>query len=413
MRVLLVSQEVPPETGWGGIGTYVACGARALASRGHEVHVLSVVEGQAASSRTIDGVTIHRRPLIVVRRPARIAPQAWPRLWLSLAVAHFVERMRPAPDVVECPDWKAEGLGLSYRGRFPLVVRLHSTARQIFQYSRQGQELSGADGQLAMWFEETAVRRANVVVSTRSNFEAGALSMRLDERAAHFIAPSVRLPDQRPHPPAGWPPRVVYVGRLEPRKAPDVLLQAVPHVLTRIPEARFVFVGRTVGDEGAPSSGTSLQREADRLDVGHAVEFRGGLDWHGVAEEVTRASVCAFPSRWECFPNVVAEAAALGRPVVASSIYGHREMVQDGVTGALVPHEAPEAWADAIVAMLADRERARALGEAGARLIRKLTDPDLLVGQVIRSYEHAIERFNRGERAGAPGRKTLWRSQPA
>src|SRR5436305_3003019 len=85
MRVLLVSQEMPPETGWGGIGTYVNTISRALAAKGADVHVLSVVEGQAASRRESAGVTVHRRPLPVVRRPARIAPQAWRRFWLPTA----------------------------------------------------------------------------------------------------------------------------------------------------------------------------------------------------------------------------------------------------------------------------------------------------------------------------------------
>src|SRR5689334_12708048 len=110
MRVLLISQELPPETGWGGIGTYVYTISRALAAKGADVHALSIVEGQPASRREIDGVTVHRHPLRVVGPPARRAPQAWKRAWLGLTASRLTRRLGIAPDVVECPEWMAEGL---------------------------------------------------------------------------------------------------------------------------------------------------------------------------------------------------------------------------------------------------------------------------------------------------------------
>jgi glycogen synthase len=61
MRVLFVSMEYPPETSYGGIGWYIAMMARALAGRGHEVHVLSCVRGQARRDYVEGGVQVHRR----------------------------------------------------------------------------------------------------------------------------------------------------------------------------------------------------------------------------------------------------------------------------------------------------------------------------------------------------------------
>src|SRR5215210_2624545 len=94
MRVLLVSQEFPPETGWGGIGTYVKLIAPALVRAGAEVHVLSVVKGQARSRKVIDGVRVHRAPL---RRPPAIGrvlrlPLTWRRVSLAAAIARELRR---------------------------------------------------------------------------------------------------------------------------------------------------------------------------------------------------------------------------------------------------------------------------------------------------------------------------------
>lgn len=400
MRVLFVSQEFPPDTGWGGIGTYVHAVSQALAAAGAEVHVLSVAEGQAHRTARVGDVTVHRFPLPPVRGAGRF-PETASRIALATAVSRTLGRLDPAPTVIECPDWKAEGLVLGLRKRWPLVVRLHSSARQLFPYTGQGRAVRGADGWVAVRLEEAAIRRANLVLSTRSNLAEIKDSMSLDDRGIRVIPHIVRLPSPLPFPEPSEPPRVTFVGRLEPRKAPDVVLEAAPKVLEAVPDARFVFVGRDVGDPEARPSSRWLRREAERLGVAHAVELRGELEWSGVAEELRRATVCVFPSRWECFPNVTAEASAVGRPVVVSAFPAFREMVEDQTTGLVAQSESAEDWATAISELLLDRARARALGEEGSRLIRRVSDPRRLADLTIAAYGEAVERWKDGLCAGS------------
>jgi glycosyltransferase involved in cell wall biosynthesis len=400
MKVLLVSQEMPPETAWGGIGTYVDVVSEALAASGVDVHVLSAVDGQPESTSKRGDVTVHRFALPRAQRPARYAPESWRRIVLGLTVARLTRSLPFVPSVVECPEWMAEGLGLALRGSLPLVVRLHSCARQLFPFTRQGTQCRGLDGRLAARLEEVSARRANIVVSTRSNLDEVSGWMRLDPRALHAIPYPVRMPPVAPMPNSGAPPRITFVGRLEPRKGPEILLRAAPKVLAGVPEARFVFVGRDAVAPGAPPSATWLRAEAERLRVAHAVELTGQLDREGVAAELRRATVCAFPSRWESFGNVVAEASAVGRPVVVSPIPPFRELVGDRVTGRIASLEDSDQWAAALLDVLADRARARAMGEEGARRIRAISDPARVAALAHGSHEHAIERWRKGERAG-------------
>jgi glycosyltransferase involved in cell wall biosynthesis len=362
--------------------------------------VLSVVDGQAASTRKLSGVTVHRRPLPHVRGAHRPAPEVWWRAWLALHVARLVEGLRIDADVVECPEWMAEGLVLTMRRRVPLVVRLHSTARQVFPHSGQGAQLRRYDGRLAMWLEETSARRANVVVSTRSNLDEVGSWMRLDPAALHAIPYPVRLlplmPMSDPH-----PPQVTFVGRLEPRKAPEVVLRAAPAVLERHPDARFTFVGRDGVAPGLFPSSQWLTSEAQRLGIWHAVELTGQLDRGDLIEQLGRSTVCAFPSRWESFGNVLAEASSAGRAVVASTIPPFRELVEDGVTGRLAPLEDTAAWAQALLEILSDAGRARAMGEAGAQRIAGISAPARVAELALAAYEHAIDRWRRGLRAAA------------
>lgn len=406
MNILFVSQEVPPETAWGGIGTYVDVLSKALAARGARVDVLSVAHEQRAEARVIDGVTIRRFSLPGVHRPARALPESWGRLLVSVSVARLVRRLPTPPDVIECPEWMAEGFALSLQRLHPLVVRLHSSARQLFPFTAQGWRCHGLDGRLAVKLEEISVRRANVVLSTRSNLDEAAASMRLDTEAIHAIPLPIRLPLLSPLPEAA-PPRVMFAGRLEPRKAPDVLLGAIPKVLAQVPDARFVFVGRDGVDSGLAPSASWLRAEARRLGVERAVEFTGQLDRRGVEEQLRASTVCAFPSRWESFGNAVAEASAIGRPVVVSPIPAFKELVADRVTGRVAPLDDPDGWAEVLTDVLQDRQSARRMGSEGARLIARMSAPDHIADLTYAAYLHAIERWREARVAGRARQGTV------
>lgn len=398
MKVLLVSQEMPPETGWGGIGTYVDTISRALAERGADVHVLSVVSGVSASSKRTQGVTVHRRPLPEVRRVVRRVPEAWRRAWLPTAVAWYARRLPFRPEVIEYPEWMAEGFGLGVASRLPLVAHLHSSARQIFPLSGQGGRARGLDGRVALWLEETAVRRAHAVISTPWNLDEMAPLLRLDPGALHPLwyplHPPARLPPPNPH-----EPRVTFLGRFEPRKGPDILLRAAPAVLAMVPEARFVFVGRDSGTPGAVASAGWLRHEAARLGIAHAVDVREEFGREAVTRALREATVCAFPSRWESFGYSMAEAQGAGRAVVVSSIPALRALVDDGATGAVASSEEAASWAEPLIRLLRDPARASALGEAGAIRLAQISDPDRVAEKTLSVYEHARERWRLGLRA--------------
>jgi D-inositol-3-phosphate glycosyltransferase len=255
------------------------------------------------------------------------------------------------------------------------------------------------DGRAASWLEEVSARRANLVVSTRSNLDEVADAIGLAPRALHAIPYPVRLPELSPMP-ADAGPRVTFVGRLEPRKGPELVIRAAPAVLREIPDAKFVFVGRDACSPGLPSSSAGLRREAERLGVEGSIELTGQMAPAAVIDQLRAATVGVFPSRWESFGNVVAEASAVGRPVVASPIPPFRELVEDGVSGHLVRSEEPEAWAQSLIEVLKDRERAGAMGRAGATRVAGISAPERVASLALAAYDEAIARWRRGERAG-------------
>jgi L-malate glycosyltransferase len=148
--------------------------------------------------------------------------------------------------------------------------------------------------------------------------------------------------------------KVVVVSNLRPQKGHDVLVDAMPIVLRRFPDARVEVIGS--GSELEP-----LQVRAGAHGVSHAIAFRGHRE--DVSACLCANDIFVLPSRSEAFPNAVLEAMASGMPIVASRVGGIPELIEDGHTGFLVPAGDPLALADRLCRFMANPPFAARLGE--------------------------------------------------
>jgi len=165
--------------------------------------------------------------------------------------------------------------------------------------------------------------------------------------------------------PAPRAPRLVCVGRLVPIKGHDTLLRAVAAAAASVP-------GLTLEVAGDGPLRSELEALAAQLGLDDAVTFAGRVAQVEPAYE--RAAVVVVPSRGEGFGMVALEAAERGRAVIASSVGGLPEIVEDGVTGLLVPPDDVERLAAAIVELAADADRVARLGVAAReRALREFT----------------------------------------
>ena len=186
------------------------------------------------------------------------------------------------------------------------------------------------------------------------------------------------------------------MARLEPEKGHATLLEAWPAVLARVPTARLLIVG-----EGSLAS--ALQDQAEALGLlgepcdgdacvgtrharpGAAVVFTGRRE--DVPAVTAALDVAVLPSYREAQGLVILEAMALARPVVASDVGGIPEMIEDGVTGLLVPPHDAAALADAISRLLLDHPLADMLGRAGHRLVHERFCVERMVAAIETIYD--------------------------
>jgi glycosyltransferase involved in cell wall biosynthesis len=173
-------------------------------------------------------------------------------------------------------------------------------------------------------------------------------------------------------------PIVGVVGRLELEKGHPTLLEAWPHVLRQLPDAYLVVVG-----EGSRQA--ALHEIAREQGIEHHVIFTGRRD--DIPAVTAAFDVAVLPSYREAQGLTILEAMALSRPVVASNVGGIPEMIEDGVTGLLVPPHDPVALAGAIVRVLRDHPLADMLGRAGHDLVHDRFCVQLMVNAVQELYD--------------------------
>jgi glycosyltransferase involved in cell wall biosynthesis len=283
---------------------------------------------------------------------------------LPLRVARELRRFRPNV-VIAQSAYEAAAI-LATRPRVPVVVDVHGDWRTSTRaYGSPLRRLvAPAADRLAAW----ALRHAHL--RTVSPFASSLVRALGREPAAEFPAYADLRAFAGPPAPLPETPTALYVGALEPVKGVDVLARAWPQV-----GARLVAVG-----DG------SLAPLLDGIAERHA-----RLDRAGVAAALDDAWCLVLPSTTEGFGRVVVEAFLRGRAVVGSRAGAIPDLVEDGVSGLLVPPGDADALADALRAVLADRALAERLGDgAHAASARWALDADEHVARTRELVERVL-----------------------
>jgi glycosyltransferase involved in cell wall biosynthesis len=291
-------------------------------------------------------------------------------------------------DVLETSELGA--LFLARRPVAPLVIRLHGSDYVFRKYS--GQPLHRG----ARWshrLEQVVWRRASEVTSP-SRFQAREAAAEMHWQPGRVrvipnpISPEVLAEALREgaDPGAAPPsPVVLYTGRLAIVKGTVPLLQAIPLVHGACPEARFVLAGPWQMADGPEGWGLRESTGADR----ERVAWLGHVPWQKLVEWYRRATIFVMPSYYETFGISCLEAMAFGLPVVATRAGGLPEVVEDGVTGLLVPPGDAPALAAAIRRLLGDPDLRRRLGQGGRERVVAEFTAARVVRETLSVYEDA------------------------
>ena len=388
LHICYISQEYPPETGWGGIGSYTYEMAHALAGAGHRVTVISrAVNGESITNS--DGIEVHRiapapkwDSLPVFWRLNRV----WPGFaWAAMRKVRIINRNHPI-DIVEAAEGRADGFFVSYMpGRPKLVTRLHTARIFIDQFNglsaKQG-------GYREYWIEKQSISRANLVTApSKAVIDLTRTWLPLSEKTTLVV----HNPIDQSNFPASTSVRkdtVLYAGRLERNKGAETMKEAIPILLRRFPSLEF----RIVGSDGLDRDGQSWrQKILNSLEAGQRTKVRfEEMARTDLVQAYQEAAVCILPSTWENSSYTLLEAMACGTPVVACNSGGSPELIENGVSGFLIPVNNPEALVARIAQLLDEPTLRKSMGANARRRIEESFSIDRILPEMIAAYDFAI-----------------------
>ena len=371
MRICLVSREYPPE-GTGGIAAYVYTLAHGLTEAGHDVTVIAGTAGAHDTAKSTDPCSSPRVYRVATRQrlplPAKVR-YLWGLLehgWtIDRTIAHL-ERTQGPFDVVEMPNWDTEALIYSFHPRAPLVVRLSTPIAVI--YPLTGRSPTKVGFRILKYLEGLPVRRAHCIIANSrftANYCADLYGFPVAQ--ARVIPHGIKAPALVSETPTSQDTTVtvLFVGRLEPRKGIDYLLQAIPQVVGSVPHVRFVIAGRDIGT--APR-GASYQEYFASFATPEAIKattFLGYVDDRTLAQLYTECDIFVAPSLFESFGLIYVEAMVHAKPVVAFRAAAIPEVVEHGETGLLAALKDVPSLANALTTLAQDGNLRRDMGRRG------------------------------------------------
>ncbi|ANZ41966.1 glycosyl transferase [Lentzea guizhouensis] len=354
MKVVHVTQPVEA-----GVAVVVLELARAQLDRGWDVVIACPADGWLADQAEERGI-----PVLDWHATRAPGPNTAREL-LSLR-----RTLRNAdPDVVHLHSSKAGLARLVLRGRVPTLFQPH-----LWSFRIAGGLLRTA---CHRW-ERLASRWTDLLVCVSDDELAAGRATGVTAEA-EVVCNGVDTRQLRPRHHEHEAPTAVCVGRIAHQKGQDLLLQAWPEVVRRVPDAQLLIVG-----DGPMAETLRAQHHPS-------------VYWHGhstaVADFYTRADVVVLPSRAEGMALVPLEAMACGRSVVAFDVEGVRQSIGDA--GEVVPAGDVTALAQAIALRLTDRELAAAEGKRGRLRAENLFDRERMTDRIVTLTEQLLSRRGR------------------
>lgn len=232
-------------------------------------------------------------------------------------------------------------------------------------------------GRLYAGLERLASRWCATIVAVSFQERSAGLEMGIGPESRYVVIPNGIALDRFAAEPRPVPGRVVMVGRLATQKRPDLLVRAFAPLRSEFPEAELHIVG-------AGPLQAEVHALIEELHVGDVVELLGSRA--DVPEILSTAACVALPSAYEGAPYALLEAMAAGAPVVATSVGGMPEMLEDGRTGILVPPDDVESLTTALRRLLADPEAAATMGAEAREAVAQAYTRETMTLRLVDEY---------------------------
>lgn len=307
-------------------------------------------------------------------------------------------------DLIHSHYWMSGLAALELRAAWqvPILHMFHTLGIMKRRVARFENEVDGdyrLNGEKKLLNQVDGIVAATLAESTQLQWLYNA-----DMDKVKVIPPGVDLGRFYPIPPdeakefIGIPPcerMLLYVGRIEPLKGIDVLIEAISEMRDRGVLEEIPFCLSLIGGESDASSEVEnmelirLQELRRRYNLEGLITFLGKKSQDTLPYYYSAAEAVVVPSQYESFGMVALEAMACGTPVVASQVGGLAFLIQDGRTGYMVPSNEPTQLADRLTRLLKDQKLRQQMGKNAAELARNYSW-EIIARKIVELYNQVI-----------------------
>jgi glycosyltransferase involved in cell wall biosynthesis len=402
--IVLVSQFFPPDQE-GGIPTLTKELSESLAAEGNIVHVVT----QSADINRVDlenGVWIHR----VLNTDHELNEKACSlnipqRIWNWSATAHSeVKRISEHREisVVEAPVWDCQGIAFLLNRQWPLITSLQTTLH--FWLDTHDELRNDSDWMTA--FGSPMLRLEKMLMMNSDGIRSISAAIKCDVESAYSFAfddsnvqtsPLGMSPEQFPrkNEKRNNNLKLLFVGRLEPRKGIDVLLSAILIILKNNANVNF----QIIGDDSIQVPGKQITYKNEFLASQLGKQFSNRVSFEGRVDDLTlRAAyrdcdVFISPSRFESFGLVFLEAMREAKPVIGCNVGGMPEIISDKKSGLLVTPGNIDELASAIQDLIDSPKMRKKMGENGRAIFLEKFTAEVMARSSLPLYEMAQRNY--------------------
>lgn len=381
MKICFVCNEYPPGP-HGGLGSLAQTLSRGLADAGHSIRVIGVYKrGYPAPDYEDDmGAQIWRM------RESSIPKIGWlvDRMRLYWQVRQWSAKREI--DLVEVSDYHGWAAGWGRLG-VPVVARLNGSSCVL------AKNFSKPIHPLVYFLEKASLNRADFGVSaTRAIARQTAEVFNQKKEIDSVIYNPVPVFQGVCPWEERLPRKVVFVGTVSETKGILSLLAAWPIVRSVFPDAELDVYGKFGKlSNGEPIETYLAAKMDDWQSIG--VRFRGFTPRDEVLTAFRQASVAVFPSFFESFGLVAAEAMSFGCPTIFTKLASGPELIEDGVSGLLIDPADPKSISEAILRVLQDRSFAESIGARGKAQVENRFALEAVLALNVAFYTRCIEQF--------------------
>ncbi len=379
MKIAYLTPEYPhtQTKGLGGIATSIKNLAQGIIDKGHEVVILVYAQDKDEIFDD-NGVTVYKI------KNVKFKGLSWylTRKKIEKIINQLYAEKKI--DLVEAPDWTGITSFIQPK-KCPIVIKMHGSDTYFCHIEKRPSK------PINRFHEKRALQRADGLASVSrftADYTAGLFRLK---REITIIPNSINLPDFTPSGQAVIPDTVLYFGTLIRKKGVLELPFIFNKITEQYPHAKLILAGKDSGDIQTGSTSTwQLMQPLFTEKALENVNYLGAKSYSEIRTIIETAQVCVFPSFAEALPVSWLEAMALEKPVVASDIGWATEMIEDGKEGYLVYPKNHTEYAEKIVALLTDIQKATDFGKNARKRVKLKFQTEIVVQQNIEFYKKII-----------------------